>query len=124
MGPCLSCNTHLSRPSDTSEAYASRHGLLKFWQYVNLTHSDTYIHGLFDFATIHGHKSHDHVSNANWTTLQSHTGMFHNSIPLVEVATYSVHVDACAHTIFNDSSLLGNMSLHVDSETEYTQLYP
>ena len=36
MGPCLSCDTHLIRPSDTSEAYASQHR-----QYINLTHSDT-----------------------------------------------------------------------------------
>jgi hypothetical protein len=113
MGLYLSCNTHLIRPSNTSEASALRHKLLPFRQYANLTHSDTYIHGPFDFATIHGCKSCDRVSNANWTTLQSHMGMFHNSIPLVKVATYSVHIDACSHIIFNNSSLMGRVRLVV-----------
>ena len=49
MGPCPPSDTHLIRPTDTSEAYASRHNLLPFRQYVNLTHSNTFIHGLFDF---------------------------------------------------------------------------
>jgi hypothetical protein len=87
MGPCLSCDTHLIKPSNTSEAYASHHKLFPFRQYVDLTHSDTYIHGPFDFATIHGCKSCDHVDSANWTILRSHTEMFHNSIPMVKVAT-------------------------------------
>ena len=50
--------------------------------------------------------------------------MFHNLLPLVEVATQLVHVDACAHTTFHDDSLLGDRSMHFDSETEYKQLYP
>jgi hypothetical protein len=124
MGPCLSCDTHLIKPSNTSEAYALRHKLFPFQQYVNLTHLDTYIHGPFDFATIHGRKSCDRVDSADWTILRSHTEMFHNSIPLVEVATYTVHIDACAYTTFNNSSLLGDMSLLSDSETEYQRLYP
>ncbi len=124
MGPCLSCDTHLIKLSNTSEAYASRHKLFPFRPYVNLTHSDTYIHGPFDFGTIHGCKSCDRVDSANRTILQSHTEMFHNSIPSVKVATYSVHIDACTHTTFNDSSLLGDMSLLSDSETEYQWLYP
>ena len=66
MGPCLSCDTHLIRPSDTSEAYASQHR-----QYINLTHLDTYIHGPFDFATLGGHKSCNRISANDWSILRS-----------------------------------------------------
>jgi hypothetical protein len=124
MGPCSTCDTHLIRPSDTSEAYASRHHLLPFRQYVNLTHSDTYIHGPFDFATLGGRKTRDRVCSDDWSILRSRKEMFHNSPPSVEVATYSVHVDSCAHTTYHDSSLTGDMSMHLNSETEYKQLYP
>ena len=124
MGPCLSCDTHLIKPSNSSEAYALYHKLFSFRQYVNLTHSDTFIHGPFGFRTIHGRKGCDPVDSADWTILRSHMEMFHNSIPLVEVATYSMHVDACNHTTFNDSSLSGHVSLLSVSETEYKQLYP
>ena len=124
MGPCSTCDTHLIRPSDTSEAYASRHHLLPFRQYVNLTHSDTYIHGPFDFATLGGRKTRDRVCSDDWSILRSRKEMFHNSPPSVEVATYSVHVDSCAHTTYHNSSLTGDMSMHLNSETEYKQLYP
>ncbi len=58
MGPCSSLDTHLIHPSDTSEAYAKHHKLLPFHRFLNLTHLDTYIHGPFNFATIHGQKIH------------------------------------------------------------------
>jgi hypothetical protein len=66
MGPCLSCDTHLIRPSDTSKAYASQHR-----QYINLTHLDTYIHGPFDFATLGGRNSRDRISADDWLILWS-----------------------------------------------------
>jgi hypothetical protein len=69
MGPCSSCDTHLIRPTNTSKAYALHHHLFSFCQYVNLTHSNTYIHGPFNFATFGGHKSHDRVSGNDWSIL-------------------------------------------------------
>jgi hypothetical protein len=69
MGPCSSYDTHLIRPTDTSKAYALRHHLLPFCQYVNLTHSDTYIHGPFNFATFGGCKSRDRVEGNDWSIL-------------------------------------------------------
>ena len=71
MGPCSSYDTHLIRPTDTSEAYASHHHLLPFCQYVNLTYSDNYIHGPFDFATLGAHKSRDRISANDWSILHS-----------------------------------------------------
>ncbi len=59
MCPCSSSDMHLIRPTKTSEAYASRHNLLPLRQFVNLTHSDMFIHGPFDFTTLVGRKSRD-----------------------------------------------------------------
>ena len=58
-GPCSSLDTHLICPSDTSTAYAKRNKLLPFHRFLNLTHTDTYIHGPFNIATINGRKSCD-----------------------------------------------------------------
>jgi hypothetical protein len=112
LGPCSSCNTHLIRPSDTSEAYASRHKLVPFRRYINLTHRDTFIHGPFDFATVHGRKTRDRVDQADWCILRSNTAMFHNPIPSVEIPTYSIHVDACAHTAFQNSAIARDAIFH------------
>jgi hypothetical protein len=43
--PSSSSTTHFIRPSDTSEAHASKCKLVPFRRWLNLTHSDTYIHG-------------------------------------------------------------------------------
>ncbi len=123
MGPCSSCDTQLIRPTDTSEAYALCHHQFSFCQYINLTHSDTYIHGPFNFATFGGRKSHDRVSGDDWSILQSCTAMFRNSMPSLEVTTYSVPIDACAHTTFNNGSPSRDMSPHFESETDFKQLY-
>jgi hypothetical protein len=52
MCPNLSTDTHLIRPSETSDDYALHHKLLPFRKWLNITHLDTYIHGPFEFATI------------------------------------------------------------------------
>ncbi len=54
-------DAHLLTPSDSSEERAAKHNLHPIRAWVNLTHGDTYIHGPFDFATIRGRKSRDHV---------------------------------------------------------------
>ena len=102
LRPCSSSDTHLIRPSDTSEAYALHHKLLPFHQYINLTHQNTYIHGPFDFATVHGCKSRDRMDQVDWGILCSHTAMFHNS---------AISRDASSH-------------MHNISKSEYRQLYP
>lgn len=124
VDPCSSCDTHLIRPSDTSEAYASRHNLYPFRQYVNLTHLDTFIHGPFNFATFRGSKSRDRVSGDNWAALRSSSSMFHNSVTSMEVTTYSVHIDAGAHTTFTSGSPFGGISPHTEFERDFQRLYP
>jgi hypothetical protein len=98
LGPTTSAYTHYIRPSNTSEAYANRQKLLPYCKYVNLTHSDTYIHGPFDFATINLQKSRDRIPQGAWDILKSNTPMFHNPIPRFDVPTNSIHVDRDAHT--------------------------
>ena len=72
MGPCSSYDTHLIRSTDTSEAYTSHHRLLLFCQYINLNHSDTYIHGPFYFVTLGARQSRDRTISANeWSILRS-----------------------------------------------------
>jgi hypothetical protein len=57
QNPLSSTDTHLIQPSDTLEDYATCHKLCAFWKWLNLTHIDTFIHGLFEFATAHGCKT-------------------------------------------------------------------
>ena len=93
-------NTHLIRPSYTSKSYASHHNLIPYQKYINLTHLDTYIHGPFKFATINHRKSRDRICQSDWVVLKSHCDLFHNPLPSFDVPTYSVHIDAGAHTTF------------------------
>jgi hypothetical protein len=67
--PTLSSETHLIRPSDTSVDYALRHKLLLFRKWLHITHSDTFIHGPFEFATVQGRKTRDRISQDDWNVL-------------------------------------------------------
>jgi hypothetical protein len=52
--PSLFTETHLVCPSETSDNHAKRHNLLPFQKWLNITHTDTYIHGPFEFTTVRG----------------------------------------------------------------------
>ncbi len=99
IGPTSLACTHYIRPLDTSEAYANHHRLLPYWKYLNLTHTNTFIHGPFDFAVIHGQKSHNCIPQSAWDELKSHSDTFHNQIPCFDVPTYSIHDDRGAHIL-------------------------
>jgi hypothetical protein len=99
FGPTSLAHTHFIWPSHTSEAYTIQHNLLPFQKYLNLTHTITFIHGAFDFATIHGRKSRDKIPQSAWDILKSHSDMFHNPIPHFDVPTVSIHVDHGACTL-------------------------
>jgi hypothetical protein len=81
---------------------------------VNLTHGDTYIHGPFDFAVVHGRKNCDRVGQDSWDVLASKTTMFTNQIPQFNLPTYSIHVDRGVHTIFPGMLIAsqGDTALH------------
>jgi hypothetical protein len=108
-----SANTHLLRPTDSSETYAARHKLLPLRTYINLTHTDTFIQGPFDFATINKRNSRDRISQLEWDILKSHCDLYHNPLPRFDIPTYSVHVDASAHTSFYCAAFASALSLSV-----------
>jgi hypothetical protein len=76
LGDCptltLSSQTHLIHPSDTSKALATKQKLIPFWWWLNLTHSDTYIHNPFNFAMVNGRKTSNCISQADWDVLSHH----------------------------------------------------
>ena len=102
--PTSSTVTHLIRPSDTSEDLARKQHLIPFRRWVNLTHTDTFIHGPFDFATVNGRRSRDRISRADWTILSSHSAYFINPIPKMDLPSYSIHIDLGVHTTICDPS--------------------
>jgi hypothetical protein len=103
--PSLSTDTHLDQPSDTLDAYAKRHNLLPYWKWLNITHLDTYIHGPFEFATVHGRKTRNRISQDEWDILRKHSSMFQNPLPTFDVPTYSIHVNQGAHVSYHDKAL-------------------
>jgi len=109
MANLTSANTHLIHPSDSSKTYASRHKLLPFLNYINLTHSDTFIHGPCDFSTINNRKRRDRICQSDWDILKSHCDLYHNPLPHFDVPTYSVHVDVGAHTTFYSAALSNDL---------------
>ena len=102
INPTVGSDTHLVRPSPTSSQYAVNHQLQPLQKWFNITHTDTYIHGPFDFATINGRKSRDRISHSDWQVLRQHLDMFQNPVPSLNVPTYSIHVDRGAHTQIHD----------------------
>ena len=99
QSPLSDSNTHLIRPSDTSEAYAARQGLVPFRQWVNLSHESLYLHGPFDFASVRRRKTRDRISASDWDALSKCTDKFSNEIPKRDLPTYTVHVDRGIHLI-------------------------
>jgi hypothetical protein len=73
--PSLSTDTHLVHSSKTSDDYAKCHHLLPFWNWLNITHHETYIHGPFEFASVRGRKTRDRICQTNSNILQKHTSM-------------------------------------------------
>jgi hypothetical protein len=116
LSPLSSTETHLIKPSDTSVDYAHRHRLRPFCKWLNLTHLDTFVHGPFKFATVHGRKTHDRISQVDWDVLKSHLDMFHNPISPFDVPTYSIHVDRCAHVHFHDATISRQLILAASAD--------
>lgn len=103
--PTSSIMTHLIRPSDTSEALAAKSHLVPFRRWLNLTHSDTYLHGPFDFATINGRRTRDRIAKADWDILSTHASQFSNSLPRFDLPSYSIHVDLGVHVAVHNPTL-------------------
>jgi hypothetical protein len=105
QSPLSTTDTHLIRPSDSSEDYATRHKLLPFQKWVHLTHHDLFIHGPFEFASVKGRKTRDCISQPDWDVLKAHCDMFHNPLPRFDVPSYSIHVNCRAHVRFHNDAI-------------------
>jgi hypothetical protein len=92
-------NAHLITPSNTSKDRAKRHLLVQNHGWANLTHSDTYIHGPFEFAIAQGRKTHDKIGQKDWDALARS-----NNIP-----TYSIHVDRDIHMIIPNAIIISHV---------------
>jgi hypothetical protein len=93
-------DTHLITPLDTSEKRALHQHLVPVRCWVNLTHSNTFIQGPFDFATIHGCKTQDRIDQDAWNALSSKSSMIVNKVPCFDLPMYSIHLDCSVHSIF------------------------
>jgi hypothetical protein len=98
--PTSSTQTHIIRPSNTSEAHAACHCLVPFRHWVNLLHSGTLLHGPFKFASVNGQKLRDCVSQANWDVLAKFSTCFQNPFPRFNLPSYSIHIDCGIHSAF------------------------
>jgi hypothetical protein len=88
--PTSSTTTHLIRLSDSLEALAAKNHLVPFRRLLNLTHSDTYLHGPFEFASVNGRKTQDHIAKPDWDALACQASRFQNSLPLLDLPSYSI----------------------------------
>jgi hypothetical protein len=70
-----------------------------------------FIHGPFEFATVHGRKTRDRVSQDDWDILQRHSSMFQNPLPRFDVPTYSIHIDRGAHVSYHDENHCDNLRI-------------
>ena len=102
MCPNLSLETHLICPSDALVDFALCHKLLPFRKWLNITHSDTFIHGPLKFTTVRGQKTCDRISQDDWNVLLWHTLVFQNLIPSFDVPTYLIHVNHGAHVSYHN----------------------
>ena len=118
--------THLIGPSETSVDYALRHKLLPFRKWLNITHSDTFIHSPFEFTSIWGLKTRDCISQDDWNGLLQHVSMFQSPIPSFDVLAYLIHVDCRAHVTYHDQAHCVNLCIEAShmSEGSSNQCYP
>ncbi len=91
--------TNLIQPLDSSASYATRHKLVPFCKWLNISHLDIFIHRPFEFASIWGRKSRDRPAQEDWDQLKRHSTMFGNQIPTFNVPSYSIHVNCGAHEV-------------------------
>jgi hypothetical protein len=101
-------DAHLITPLDTSENCAMCQHLVPVHCCVNLTHGNTFIHGLFDFATVCGCKTQDHIDQDAWDALRSKSSMFLNKVPRFNLPRYSIHLDCGAHSIYTSMAAVSH----------------
>ncbi len=95
--PFSSTTTHLIQSSDTSKAHAAWLQLVLFGYWIKLTHSNTFLHGPFDFVIVNGRKMCNRISQSNWDILPRYIKASKNPIPRFDLSSYSIYVDHGVH---------------------------
>jgi len=98
---------HLVRPTEASSAYLASKKLVPFSMWINLCHSDVFLHGPFDFATFF-RKSKDRISRQDWQSLailkESHK--YDNPAPCLDSANSSAFVvDSPSHLVASNKRI-------------------
>jgi hypothetical protein len=52
QSPHTTSERHMIRPPNSSASYATRHKMVPFRKWLNISHLDTYIHGPFEFPSV------------------------------------------------------------------------
>jgi hypothetical protein len=99
----------LITPSNTSKDQVKQHLLVPNRAWANLTHSDTSIHGPFEFAIVRGPKTCDQIGQEDWDALAWIKSMFSNPLPHFDTPTYSIYVDRGIHTIICKAIIISHV---------------
>jgi hypothetical protein len=102
-------DAHLITPSNTSKDQGKQHLLVPNQAWANLTHSDTYIHGPFEFAIVRGRKTRDRIGQKDWDALAWSKSMFSNPLLGLNIPTYSIHADRGIHTIIPNAIIISHV---------------
>ena len=96
-------DAHLIAHSDTSKDRAARHQLVPNRTWVNLTHSDTCLHGQFNFAVVKGCKTRNRVTQEHWDALKLKQSLFSNPLPRFDIPSYLVHASRGVHLVVHNA---------------------
>jgi hypothetical protein len=84
-------------------------------------HSDTYLHGPFNIATVNGCKTGDRISQVDWDLLSCQALRLSNPLSRFDMPSYLIHVDLGVHVMIHDpahaAALCAMSSLDVDCLT-------
>jgi hypothetical protein len=89
---------HLVRPSNNVTKYCKQKNLTAHSIWTYLSHSDIYLLGPFNFATLNGRKSIDRIDHDIWQNLSKLSSHYKNQPPSPVASAYSIHIDTHFHS--------------------------
>ena len=99
-------NFHIIKPTESTHSYVKQKHLIPFREWIYIHHKDTFLHGPFDFATINGQKTKDHISSQDWSTLSQIKQKYDNSAPVTNlISTNAFHINTQYHTVHKDHAI-------------------
>ena len=95
---------HLIKAMPNLNEYCKSKSLSAFTQTLYLHHTNIFIHGPFNFATINGRQSQDQIDIQDWMELKSKALLYDNPPPTLDSVnhTFSYHIDSQYHAIHSN----------------------